>query len=251
MHTSRALTKEALKAGATIDEITEALKFCIVQSVQSCSLGVPILSEEIVKLSATPKGVLVMMMNRAFRSRLSAVFAAITHGLIGLVRELAPIVLYFFIAFLLIFLMFKLFVAQYSIEFFALSKAAIAALILGKVIPLLDWAQSGHSFGTHRRAVVVGCKTLIYALVVIVLGIGEKTYHGVHEAGSLQGGISLVIANASLDRFLGMVLLVSLIVGSYLVLQEIDRAMGKGALFSLFFKPPLVGADRELPSKRG
>ncbi len=95
-------------------------------------------------------------------------------------------------------MLFKLFVSQYSIEFSAFSKAAVAVLILGKVIPLLDWAQSGYRFGTHRRAVVIGCKTFMYRLVVIALGIGEKIFHSVREAGSFQDGISHVIANSNL-----------------------------------------------------
>jgi hypothetical protein len=152
---------------------------------------------------------------------------------------MAPVVLFFFIAFLLIFVMFKLFVSQYEIEFSAFTKAAIAALILGKVVPLLDWAQSGYRFDNHRRAAVIACKTFIYGLVVIVLGIGEKVFHSVREAGSLRDGISRVVANANLDRFLGLVLLISLTVGTFLVMQEISRAMGKGALFRLFFEPPM------------
>jgi hypothetical protein len=166
---------------------------------------------------------------------------------VGVFNEMAPVVLFFFVAFLLIFVMFKLFVSQYEIEFSAFTKAAIAALILGKVVPLLDWAQSGHRFDTHRRAVVIGCKTFIYGLVVIVLGIGEKIFHSVREAGSFQDGISRVIANANVDRFLGLVLLISLTVGSFLVIQEISRAMGKGALFKLFFERPLDNSRRRLP----
>jgi hypothetical protein len=93
--------------------------------------------------------------NRTFRGRLSTVSASIEGGVLGLMREMAPVVLFFFIAFLLIFVMFKLFVSQYEIEFSAFTKAAIAALILGKVVPLLDWAQSGYRFDNHRRAAVI------------------------------------------------------------------------------------------------
>jgi hypothetical protein len=77
---------------------------------------------------------------------------SIKRFLVGAFYEMAPAVLFFFIAFLLIFLMFKLLVSQYSIEFSAFTEAAVAALILGKVIPLLDWAQSGYGFDSHRRA---------------------------------------------------------------------------------------------------
>jgi hypothetical protein len=170
---------------------------------------------------------------------LSKMSAAIARSLMGLVREMAPVVLFFFIAFGVIGLLYKLFVSQYSIEFSAFSKAAVAALILGKVVLLLDWAQSGYHLNRHRRAVVILGKTIIYALVVIMVGMGERIIHSMREAGSLQAGISALIANANFDRFLGLVLLVSLIVGFYLVVQEISHAMGKGALFRLFFAPPL------------
>jgi alkylhydroperoxidase/carboxymuconolactone decarboxylase family protein YurZ len=37
----------ALAAGATVEEIMEVLKLCVVQGVQSCNMGVPILAEEL------------------------------------------------------------------------------------------------------------------------------------------------------------------------------------------------------------
>ncbi len=42
--------KAALKAGATMEEIMEVLKLCVVQSVQACNLGMPILAEELEKI---------------------------------------------------------------------------------------------------------------------------------------------------------------------------------------------------------
>jgi alkylhydroperoxidase/carboxymuconolactone decarboxylase family protein YurZ len=44
--------KAALKAGAAVDEIMEVLKLCVVQGVQSCNLGVPVLAEELAQLSS-------------------------------------------------------------------------------------------------------------------------------------------------------------------------------------------------------
>jgi len=43
--------RAALQLGATPDEIMEVLKLCVVQGVQACNLGVPILRDEIAKLS--------------------------------------------------------------------------------------------------------------------------------------------------------------------------------------------------------
>jgi alkylhydroperoxidase/carboxymuconolactone decarboxylase family protein YurZ len=39
--------KNALKSGATTEEITEVLKLCVVQGVQACNMAVPILTEEL------------------------------------------------------------------------------------------------------------------------------------------------------------------------------------------------------------
>ncbi len=175
------------------------------------------------------------------------ILQSIERRLVNLLREMAPTVLFFFIAFLLIAVMFKLFVSQYLIEFSAFTKAAVASLILGKVILLLDWAQSGYNFDSYRRIVVIACKTFVYALAVIALGIGERIFKAYREAGSLGEAVSRLIANANVDRFLGLVLLISTVVFLYLLMQEIERAMGKGALFRLLFKRPDPIPDGGLP----
>ena len=46
--------KAALKLGATVDEIMEVLKLCVVQGVQACNLGVPILADELANQYRTP-----------------------------------------------------------------------------------------------------------------------------------------------------------------------------------------------------
>lgn len=169
----------------------------------------------------------------------------------GLIHEMAPPVLFFFIAFLFMGLMFKLFVSRYEIEFSAFARAAIAALIIGKVIALMDLAESRSAADrSHRRIVVVAAKTSLYALVVIVLGIGEKIFRAYREAGSLGEAVSNLIANANFDHFMGLVLLISLVVFMYLTLQEIQQALGEGAMYRLFFKRPDAMQDKFQPRLR-
>lgn len=45
--------KNALKEGATLEEIMEVLKFCVVQGVQACNLCIPMLAEELERHSAS------------------------------------------------------------------------------------------------------------------------------------------------------------------------------------------------------
>jgi hypothetical protein len=182
-------------------------------------------------------------MNMSLQRRLKSTPAETGRLAVELVREMVPKVLFFFSAFGVLFLLFKLFVAQYSIEYSAFAKAAVAALILGKVIPLLDWAQSGYRFEAHRRITVIAGKTVVYAVVVIILGTGERILEEFRAQDSLSAALNFMIANANMRRFLGLVLLISLVVSTYLMLQEIDRAMGKGALFRLLCERP---ADKTL-----
>jgi alkylhydroperoxidase/carboxymuconolactone decarboxylase family protein YurZ len=44
---TRRHVKAALKFGATMGEIMEVLKICVIQGVQACNLGIPILAEEL------------------------------------------------------------------------------------------------------------------------------------------------------------------------------------------------------------
>jgi alkylhydroperoxidase/carboxymuconolactone decarboxylase family protein YurZ len=47
---TRRHVKAALKLGASVEEIMEVLKLCVVQGVQACNLGVPILAEELARV---------------------------------------------------------------------------------------------------------------------------------------------------------------------------------------------------------
>jgi hypothetical protein len=163
---------------------------------------------------------------------------SIKRVLISLYHEMLPPVLFFFTAFLLIGVIFKLLVTQYSIQFTAFTKAAVAALIIGKVILLIDWAESGRDFGSHRRIVVIACQTFVYAFTVSTLGIGERILEAAHKAHSLREGFDMTLANAHFDRFIGLVILISMLVFVYLVFQEIQRALGKGALYRLLIERP-------------
>jgi len=165
---------------------------------------------------------------------------------VGVFEELWPPVLFFFTALFLIAVIFKLLVQEYAVvQVSAFVRAAVLALIAAKGISLVAWAESGYKADlAHRRIVVVAVKTVAYALTVIAFGVGEKFVEAYRGSASLGAGFTKMIANTNLDHFLGMVLLISVIVFFYLALQEIEKAMGEGALFRLFFKLPDSAAGR-------
>jgi hypothetical protein len=176
-------------------------------------------------------------MSESFEDRLRKAPAATERAAVGLIRELVPKILFFFVAFLLIFLTFRMFVENYSpVTFPAFTRAAIAALILGKVVPILEWAEGGHHWEKHRRIVVVIARTIVYAMVVMVLGTAERFFRALHDEGSFGGAVHFVLANASTAHFFGLVLLLGIVVGAYLTLEEIDDALGKGTLYRVLLE---------------
>jgi hypothetical protein len=172
--------------------------------------------------------------------KISAIPKIISYRLLALVREMAPVVLFFFVVLGWILIMFKLFVAQYAIEYYAFTKAAIGALIIGKAVLLMEWAEAGRRPSRLPRVIVVLFRTMLYGMAVIALGIGERIIHGTRETGSLRQGFALIVANANLERFFGLVILISTMVGIYLTMEEISHAMGAGALRKLFFEQPAI-----------
>jgi len=56
-----------------------------------------------------------------------------------------------------------------------------------------------------------------------------------YATGSLQEGFAKVKADANLDHFLALLILICTIVAMYLAMEEISHAMGEGELARLFF----------------
>lgn len=73
---------------------------------------------------------------------------------------------------------------------------------------------------------------------MIALGSAERVVRAFHQERSWSTAIDQVLANADIHHFLGLVLLLALIVGAYLTVQEIDRALGRGALLRFLLERP-------------
>jgi hypothetical protein len=149
-----------------------------------------------------------------------------------------PVFIFFLVAFLLQFLIIKLTVAQFSIPVSALSKAVVGALFAAKAVLILDETPLARSLEQYRRIIAVAAKTLLYGFGTLLLGFVERLLEAWHRAGTFGGGFSEVVHQANLSRFFAWVLGVSLIFAIYFALSEINRRMGEGALWSLFFQRP-------------
>jgi hypothetical protein len=146
--------------------------------------------------------------------------------------------LFFFGGFLLVLLIVKLALAQYSIEVSTLGRAVIGAFIAAKVVLIFEETPLGRLFATLPRIVAVIYKTLVYGLGVIVLGYIERIIDAWREMGSLGRALRYVTEQMGVHRLLAAALGITLVFAVYFMLAEISQYVGKDVLRDLFLKRP-------------
>ena len=151
-------------------------------------------------------------------------------------REVIPVTLFFFIGFALVLMLVKLILAQYSIPVAVLSRAMLASLIVGKVVLVLEKVRLEERLHDAPGAVLVAIKTLFYGSGAIVAGFIERLIETWRSPQGFGDALAEAWTHMRLGRFIAVILCVTILFGAYFTFLELDRAMGKGAIVSLFFK---------------
>ena len=152
-------------------------------------------------------------------------------------REIGLVTAYFLTCFLFFLTLKKLLLAEYRIASDVIGTAVVGALVIAKVVILLEktsfgnWLRDSHVLG-H---VVV--RSLTYTGVVFLVTLAEHLFDAYRTTGALPAPATLA-SEQNLDHFLAMNLAVGFSFLVYNSLSEIDRHLGEGGLRRLFFGPP-------------
>ena len=134
----------------------------------------------------------------------------------------------------------KLYLEDYAIEFTGISQAIIGALIMAKVIILMELISLGSWVQGKPPIVDVTLRTLFYTLGVLVVVILEKAFEARHEAGGFGPAFSYVFSHRDVYHVwaTGIGCIASIFV--YNAFSIIQRMMGKNGLresvFSYFIE---------------
>jgi hypothetical protein len=151
--------------------------------------------------------------------------------LIHEVKQVGLVTLYFFFCFSVVLTLKKLLLASYQIEVYALSAAVIGALIVGKVVVVLDATHAGTRFDARLPLGLAALyKTLVYALATFVVLFLEKIFHEYRESGLLGQALVEVWAHRDLNIILAKVLCIGLAFTGYHLYAGLDRRLGEGTL---------------------
>ena len=157
-----------------------------------------------------------------------------------LIHELKAILvtaLYFGIWFAGLLVIKWLVLAEYRIAFHGFSMAIIGALVLSKVVMILEHVPLGPWVRNQAAWVDVLLRTWLYALGVFVVLILEKGIEGRHEHGGFGGAVEAAFQSTDAPHVWVNIICISAALLIYNATSVIRRHLGKDALIKLFLKP--------------
>jgi hypothetical protein len=159
----------------------------------------------------------------------------------GLKRELKKIgslAIFFFIGFGYILLVMKLFLKEYSINSYVLSKAIIGSLVAAKAVAIMDITPLIKRFDRSSvpRYISVLYKTLLYTLAVLLLGVIEHLFETYRKTKTLAPAVESFFEPTHLYHFFAVLLCISIVFLIHNIFHELDSYLGKGNLKKFFFE---------------
>ena len=153
-------------------------------------------------------------------------------------KEVGLVTVYFLICFGILLLLKKLFLAEYKVQFNALSAAVIGALVIGKVVVILDKTAIGNRFReSHAAYIDITYRSLIYTFFTGLVVAAEKVFHASHETDGFVPALLHALENTNINHFWATVIGVFLSFVGFNIFSTISRHLGEGELLRLFFSP--------------
>lgn len=173
-----------------------------------------------------------------------------THRMKKILHEIIVIArtaTYFAIVFLFMMVMKKLYLKDYDIEFTGISQALIGALIISKVILLLELISLGSWVQRQPPIVDVTLRTLLYTLGVLIVVMLEKAFEARHEVSGFGNAISHVIDHRDVYHVWATTLGASASIFFYNTFSVVQRLLGKNGIYKLFFTNSLNQLEKSDP----
>jgi hypothetical protein len=152
---------------------------------------------------------------------------------------------FFAVWFLAAMLLKFLVLAEYEVRFFHLTAALVGALILAKVVLVMEHVPVARWLGDCPAWLIVIVRTILYGLGVLLLLLLEKAFESRHEQGGFVAALLGVLRHEDIPHVLATALSTT---GALLVFnaQSVIKAhLGEFGLARLFLSPLPGGEKRD------
>jgi len=129
---------------------------------------------------------------------------------------------------------------EYKVEFTGISMAIIGALILAKVVLVIDLIPLSKWTRQRPAAWFLFFRTLLNIIAVFILLLLEKAFEARHEYGGFGSSLSQVFQQRDISHVWANVTVVSIAVFWFNVIFVLRRYLGEKKLRQLFFSIPMA-----------
>ena len=162
------------------------------------------------------------------------------HAVEKVKKELVSVVvltLYFLTWLGFLMLLKYLLLANYRIEFSGISVAVVGALVLAKVVLVLEYVPLGTWVRSQAAWVDVLLRTLLYTWGVFIVLVAEKGLEERHQYGGFVKAVIALFEKVEIYHLWMSLICVSAALLSYNVLSVIHKNLGKGAILRMLLSP--------------
>ncbi|MCU0598201.1 MAG: hypothetical protein MUE70_02955 [Desulfobacterales bacterium] len=131
----------------------------------------------------------------------------------------------------------ELILIEYQIHFHGLTIALVGALILAKVVLVLEHFQMGAWVRKRPALVDVMLRTVFYSLGVLIVLLIEKAFDGRHEYGGFGPSLSAIFHHVDIYHVWVNSICISGALLGYNMLSVVRLHLGPGGLIRLFLNP--------------
>ena len=143
-----------------------------------------------------------------------------------------------------------LILAEYRIAFHGWSVIVVGALVLSKVVLILEHVSLGAWVRVRPAWVDVVLRTAMYSIGVAVVLLLEKGFEGRHEHGGFGSALQFLFQQADVYHVWANTLCLSGALLVYNAFSVVQRHLGKGALMRILMSPLAEEKKTELPDTK-
>jgi hypothetical protein len=146
--------------------------------------------------------------------------------------------LYFALCFGVLVLLKRLYLSEYQIQVPGVSLALVSALIVAKVVLLMEHVTLGQWVRKHAVGLDVILRTILYTIGVAVALLLERGFEARHEHGGFRAGVAWVFQHREMHHVWADTIAVGAALLAFNALSAVRRHLGEGRLHRLFLAPP-------------
>lgn len=164
---------------------------------------------------------------------MNKIFQRLKEKFLGII----PASVFFFVAFQLLAITRSLILQQYGIQVSTFVAATIGALIVARVVMIVDLLPFVNRFPDKPLAYNIVWKTIIYWLAAFLVRYVEHLIHFVGKYGDIAVANSRLLDEVIWPHFLIVQIWLFVLFLMYCTLRELIRVLGRERIRSMFFGP--------------